>query len=181
MPSSANSSLVARRYAQAALELALEHNNVDQWRADLSALAEIWEQTQIALRLEDPKLGRARRMQEARELLQGRVNPLVLNMVLLLVERGRAALVPRVAAAFERIEREREHRVTAYVTSAIALTDPQRANLRQRLGQRTGSTVDLVENVDPSIYGGLIVRVGDELIDASIAGRLRRIEVQLGS
>ncbi len=177
----ANSTLVARRYAQAALELALEHNNLDEWRRDMTTLAETWEQTRIASRLSDPKLGRARRGQEAREVLKGRVNGLALNLVLLLVERGRAGMVPQVTAAFERLERERERRATAHVTSALPLTDVQRKGLQAALGRRTGLTIDLAETVDPSIIGGLIVRIGDELIDASVAGRLRRIEAQLGA
>lgn len=177
----ANSSLVARRYAQAALELAITHDNLEQWRADLAMLVAVWARTRIAARLDDPRLGRSRRMQEARSLLEGHINPLALNMVLLLIERSRASLVPSIAAAFERLERERERRATAYVTSAIALTDAQRASLRRSLGQRTDRTVDLVEAVDPSIIGGLIVRIGDELIDASIAGQLRRIEAHLSS
>lgn len=175
----ANNSLVARRYAQAALDLALDGDNLAQWRSDLAALAGIWQETRIAARLDEPKLGRTRRMQEARDLLQGRINPLALNMVLLLVQRGRASLVPLIAAAFERLERERERRETAYITSAIPLTDAQRTSLRDALGRRADRTVDLVEAVDPNIMGGLIVRVGDELIDASIAGRLRQIEAQL--
>ena len=98
--------------------------------ADLAALAQVWAQTRIAPRLDDPKLGRTRRMEEARAALQGHVNPLALNLVLLLVERGRAGLVPQIAAAFDRLERERERRVTAHVTSAIPLTDAQRSDLR---------------------------------------------------
>ncbi len=177
----ANNSLVARRYAQAVLELALEQKNLEQWRGDLAVLAQVWADPRVAARMDDPKLGRARRMQETRELLQGRIGPLALNLVLLLVQRGRTDLVPLIAAAFERLERERERRETAYVTSAIPLSEAQRASLRESLGQRTKKTIDLVETVDPSIMGGLIVRVGDELIDASVAGRLRQIEAQLSS
>lgn len=175
----ATSSLVARRYALAALDLAVENNNLAQWRADLATLAQVWAQTRIAARLDDPKLGRSRRMGEARTLLEGKVHPLALNLVLLLIERGRAGLVPAIAAAFERIEREREGRVSAHVTSAIPLSEAQRQSLREQLGRRTGRSVDLTEAVDPSILGGLIVRVGDELIDASIVARLRRLEAQV--
>ncbi len=175
----ANDSVVARRYAQAIQEIALERDNIDQWRADLRTITEVWRTTPVAVQLDDPKRGRGRRMEEARGLLQGRVNPLAVNLVLLLVQRGRAGLAPVIARQFERIEREREGRVTAQVTSAIPLTDPQKAGLRDQLGRRTGKIVDLEERVDPSIIGGLIVRVGDELIDASIAGRLRRIQAQL--
>ena len=177
----ATDTAVARRYAQAILELAVAHNNLDQWRGDLQTMSDIWRSTPVAVQLDDPKRGRSRRMEEARGLLQGRVNPLAVNLALLLVRRGRAGLVPVIARQFERIERDREGRVTAQVTSAIALTDAQRANLRDQLGQRSGKTVDLDERVDPSIMGGLVVRIGDELIDASIAGRLRRIQAQLTS
>ena len=90
MPVTPSGSLVARRYAQAALELALEHNNLDQWRSDLAALAEVWTRTRIAARLDDPKLGRARRLEEARTILQGRVNPLALNLVLVLIDHNRS-------------------------------------------------------------------------------------------
>ena len=175
----ANNSLVARRYAQAALELAVEHDNVAEWHVDMATLAATWAQTRIALMLDDPKLGRTRRMDEARRLLEGHVNPLALNMVLLLAERGRANLVPLIASAFERIEDERARRAKAYVTAAIALTDTQRANLRETLGRRTGREVELVETVDSSIIGAFIVRVGDELIDASVAARLRRMEAMV--
>ncbi len=175
----ATDTVVARRYAQAILELAVEHNNFDQWRGDLQTLSDVWRSTPVAVQLDDPKRGRSRRMEDARGLVQGRVNPLAVNLVLLLVQRGRAALVPAIAWQFERIERDREGRVTARVTSAIVLTDEQRANLRDQLGRRTGKIVDLEEKVDPAIMGGLVVRVGDELIDASIAERLRRIQAQL--
>lgn len=175
----ATDTIVARRYAQAILELAVAHDNVDQWHDDLQTLSDVWRSTPVAVQLDDPKRGRSRRMEDARGLVQGRVNPLAVNLVLLLVQRGRAALVPVIARQFERIERDREGRVTARVTSAIALTDEQRANLRDQLGRRSGKTVDLEEKVDPSIMGGLVVRVGDELIDASIAERLRRIQAQL--
>jgi len=173
--------MVARRYAQASLALAVEQNAVEQWQQDFATLTQVWKETPIALRLDDPKVGQSRRMDEARNLLGNRVSPLVLNLVLLLVQRGRVRLTPRVADAFERLERDRSGRVSGYVISALPLTEEQRVSLKQQLGKRTGRTVELEERVDPSILGGLIVRVGDELIDASVVGRLRRIEAELSS
>ncbi len=173
--------MVARRYAQASLELAVEQGAVEQWQQDFATLTQVWKETPIALRLDDPKVGKSRRMDEARNLLGNRISPLMLNLVLLLIQRGRARLAPRVADAFERLERDRSGRVSGYVISALPLTEEQRVSLRQQLGKRTGRTVELEERVDPSILGGLIVRVGDELIDASVVGRLRRIEAELSS
>ncbi len=173
--------MVARRYAQASLELAVEQGAVEQWQQDFATLTRVWRETPLALRLADPKVGQSRRMGEARDVLSNRVSPLVLNLVLLLVQRGRARLVPRVADAFERLERDRSGRVSGYVISALPLTEEQRQSLTRQLGKRTGRTVELEERVDPSILGGLIVRVGDELIDASVVGRLRRIEAELSS
>lgn len=173
--------LSARRYAQAVQEIAVEAGTVETWSNDLNLLARIWKETRIVRTLDDPKVGQTRRMAEARQRLGAHVSPLALNLVLLLIKKGRAGLVPRIADAFERLENDRSARITAQVTSAIPLTDEQRASLVEQLGQRTGRTVMLDERVNEDILGGLIVRVGDELIDASVAGRLRRIEAQLRS
>ena len=103
--------------------------------------------------LDDPKMGQSRRTDEARKRLADHVSPLALNLVLLLIKKGRAGLVPRIADAFERLENDRSARITAEVTSAIPLTAAQRAGLTVQLGRRTGKTVSLDERVDPRILG----------------------------
>ena len=174
-----NDLFIARRYANAVFALAQDNNTLAEWKSDMQTLSRIWIESHLARRLDDSKLGNVRRLSEARSILGSVVSPLAVNLVCLLLLRGRVQLVPIVAGVFDEMVRQSEGRIQLFVDSALTLTDPQRDNLRQRFAHRYGQGIELIENVDPSIIGGLVLRVGDELIDASIAGRLRRVAVAL--
>jgi F-type H+-transporting ATPase subunit delta len=105
----------------------------------------------------------------------------VLNLVLLLLRRGRIELLPRVAREFDRLDDERLQITHATATSAAPLEEDEARALASRLEQLTGGTVALDLQVDPDIIGGLIVRVGDRLIDGSVRGRLERLRSRLVS
>jgi F-type H+-transporting ATPase subunit delta len=170
---------MARRYAQAALELAIEHDELGVWQRDLARLARQWEDPQIRGYFEDMRVNKATRLERARELLGSSLGPRPLNMLLLLITRGATNLVPYIARQFVELERQREQTVVATVTSALPLTPQQEADLKARLAQQTGKEVQLQTVTDPSILGGLIIKVGDQLLDLSIAGKLTRLREQV--
>jgi F-type H+-transporting ATPase subunit delta len=170
---------MARRYAQAALELAIEHNELEVWRRELTRLARQWEDPQIRAYFEDMRVNKATRLARAREVLGPSLSQRPMNMLLLLITRGATNLVPYIARQFDELERQREQTVVASVTSALPLTPQQEADLKQRLRQQTGKDVELQTTVDPSILGGLIIKVGDQLLDLSIAGKLARLREQV--
>ena len=109
------------------------------------------------------------------------VSPPVLNLVQLLLTRGRIDLLPGVAREFARLDDLRLGVVHAAATSAAALSANDRRALTARLEQLTGGRVELVTSVDPSLLGGVVVRLGDRLIDGSVRGRLERLRGQLAS
>ncbi len=109
------------------------------------------------------------------------MGPKVLNLIALLLRRGRIEELPRVAAEFRRLDDERQGVTHATATSAAALTRDEVSALTERLEQTTGGRVALDIQVDPSLLGGLVVRVGDRLIDGSVRGRLERLRNQLVS
>lgn len=170
---------MARRYAQAALELAIEHDELAVWQQDLARLAREWEDPRIRGYFEDMRVNKATRLARAREVLGPSLSQRPLNMLLLLITRGATNLVPYIARQFGELERQRENAVVASVTSAIPLTPQQETGLRQRLAQQTGKDVQLQTSIDPSILGGLIIKVGDQLLDLSIAGKLSRLREQV--
>jgi F-type H+-transporting ATPase subunit delta len=170
---------IARRYAQAALELAIEYNELEAWRRDLTWLAQQWEDPQIRGYFEDMRVNKAARIARAREVLGPNLSRRALNMLLLLITRRATNLVPYIARQFVEIERQREQTVVASVLSAIPLTTQQEADLKQRLAQQTGKEVQLQTSIDPSILGGLIIKVGDQLLDLSISGKLARLHDQV--
>jgi F-type H+-transporting ATPase subunit delta len=161
------------------MELALEHDDLETWRSDLSLLAELWADPSLRAYLEDVRISKVARLQRSRDRLGSYISPRALNMVLLLISRGRSALVPYIARRFEELERERDQTVVAHVTSAAELTPDERSALTERIAQVTGKVVQLETEVKPSILGGLVIRVGDQLLDLSILGKLTRMRDQV--
>jgi F-type H+-transporting ATPase subunit delta len=111
--------------------------------------------------------------------LRGRASRPVENLVQLLLRRGRIEELPRVAAQFRRLDEARQGITHATATSAAALSPDEIRALTERLESTTGGRIVLDVQVDPSLLGGLVVRVGDRLIDGSVRGRLERLRNQL--
>jgi F-type H+-transporting ATPase subunit delta len=120
------------------------------------------------------------RMAAADQIFRGLSRP-VLNLVLLLLRRGRIEQLPRVAAEFRRLDDKRNGLTHATATSAAPLGPDEVRAITARLEQLTGGTIALETSVDPDLLGGVVVRVGDRLIDGSVRGRLERLRNQLAS
>ena len=105
----------------------------------------------------------------------------VLNLIGLMIRRGRIHELPKVAAEFRRLDNARQRITVATAVSAAPLSDDEIRALTERLQQSTGGPVELSVQVDPSLLGGLVVRIGDRLIDGSVRGRLERLRNQLVS
>lgn len=169
----------ARGYAQAAMNLALQGNALETWRADLALLRDLWAQEDIRAYLEDVRINKQKREERLRQVLGSKVSPMALNLVLVLNTRGRLSLIPYIARLFEDIERERERKIVAHVTTAEPLSPALRSNLQAQLQEQTGREIELQEQVDRSIMGGMVLQIGDQLLDLSVAGRLRRLREQV--
>ena len=173
--------VAARRYADAAFEVALAGNALDRWQADLTTAADILGRREVEPVVDNPAVPLAQRLAVTSGLLETRIDAQSLRLVRLLVERGRVAVLPRVAEEFTRQLNQHRGIVTATVTSAVALTDGESAQIRSRVEAMAGSKVELKTQVDPALIGGLTIQVGDRLLDASVRGRLERLRTQLQS
>jgi F-type H+-transporting ATPase subunit delta len=171
----------ARRYAEAAFEVALRDGELDGWRDDLALAAEVLGHPQAEAVVDSPAIATADRLAVTDKLLGDRLRPGALRLVRLLVERGRAREIGRLSEQFQRLLNAHRGIVVAMVTSAAPLTDDETAAVRQRVAAMTDATIDLRTAVDPSLLGGLTVQIGDRLLDASIRGRLERLRTQLNS
>ena len=168
----------ARRYAEAAHLLSKEGGNPDEWAAGLAAMGMLFGDTDGYRFLSNRRV----RVDQKRELIEkalaaGPQN--VVNLALLLLRRGRTALGPQIAQAYrEIIDRERgvSH---ALVTSAVELNAGELKDVQTRLSEIAGGTVMVRAEVDESIIGGLVVRIGDRLIDGSTRSRLVALKQQL--
>jgi F-type H+-transporting ATPase subunit delta len=169
----------ARRYAEAIGEIARRDGTPDAWLDDLRLAAAVVSEPELARLLDNPAVPVAARREVLGAILAGRVSHLALNLVLLLATRARIALVPAIAAEYKRLLDRGRGMVTATVTSPIPLEPDHLAAVADRLRSLTGRTVEVQAALDPALVGGLTVRVGDQLIDASVRGRLERLRDRL--
>ena len=171
----------ARRYAQAVFDIGKQTNSLDKWLADLTTLNATFGEHNVVTRLEDPNLNE----EEQRRVIDGALKPgavsdLARNLLYLLVRRQRLGLLPRIVEVFQEMYNKEKGVVVAEVTSAVPLDPVHKQRVADELSKMTGGKkVDLRVHEDPRILGGIIARIGDELIDASIATRLAELSERL--
>ncbi len=157
----------------------MRDGTLERWRSELELAAGLAGDRRAVAILSNPAIAIDRRAGVLRDLLSVRVTQPVLNLVQLMLRRGRIEELPRVASEFRRLDDERQGIVHATVTSAAELTQDEIRELTARLERSTGGRIALDVAVDPSLLGGLVVRVGDRMIDGSVLGRLQRLRNQL--
>jgi F-type H+-transporting ATPase subunit delta len=169
----------ARRYAEAAFELATRDDALDAWRDGLALAVRLLGDDQVTPIVDNPSVPLHEREVLIGRLLDGRVLPAVGRLASMLTRRNRLDLLPAIAAQYTRLVNRQRGIVEAIVTSATPLTPDETTALRSRVEAMTGARVDLQSTIDPALIGGLTLRVGDRLLDASIRGRLSRLRDQL--
>jgi F-type H+-transporting ATPase subunit delta len=169
----------ARRYAEAVFELGVEQNTVDRWLQDLRLIADYFSDHRLIFLLSEPNIQLPKKELMVKDLLDGKVQAEALALAQLLVERGLVELAPRIRDEFARKYDDYHHQIHANLTTAMPIDEVTRAGVVADLQRLTGKKVLLNEQVDPSILGGAIARVGDTLIDGSVRRRLQLLRQQL--
>lgn len=121
------------------------------------------------------------RIELVRDVLGDRVHPTTMSIVSFLIEADRARDLSKIADRVAAIAAEERAREVAEVRSAVPLSDAQRERLTQALSRATGKQVEVKVVVDPTVMGGVVARVGDEVFDGSVASRLEDAKQALGS
>ncbi len=168
---------VVRRYASTLLDAAAEAAIGEEvLRADLEGVAATLEASAELTEFVDNRLLEPQVKRSGLEaVFSGKVQPLTLNFLRLLVDRRRASLLPDITAAAVDILDGRSGVATAQVRSAVALTEAQTESLRSRLAAYTGQQIRLDARVDESLKGGLVASVGDLVFDGTVETQLERL------
>ncbi|MGB3311958.1 MAG: ATP synthase F1 subunit delta [Nodosilinea sp.] len=177
------SSEIAGPYAKALMSVADDNSAVDQVGGEVANLLEVLASSdELIAFLSNPLMAPDSKKEVLRQVSEGNVSGFLLNFLMLLVDRGRIAFLQPVLQQYQTLLRERNQTVLADVTSAIELSDDQQNAIRDRVKAMTGAnSVELSIQVDPSLIGGLVIKVGSQVIDASLRGQLRRIGMQLAA
>lgn len=163
----------ARAYARAAFEVAKARGQQAKWSEMLAFLAAVANDADMARLIASPTIGRDKLAELMLNVAQGRLTPEGENLVRLLAENARLALLPLIAVEFEELRRAEEGRMDVRVVSAKPLGSDEQAKLVEALGKRLGKVITLANEVDESLIGGAIVYAGDLVIDGSMRGRLQ--------
>jgi F-type H+-transporting ATPase subunit delta len=171
---------VAIAYARALLELANEANSAQPAGQELRDLRKIIETIpQFGQILNDPAIGVEERAKLIHTVFDGRVSQLVLNFLGLLNEKGRLALLAAISGAYDDLLDQQLGKMDVDVTVAQQLDPQQLEEVRQKVGGALKREATVHQVVDPSIIGGLILRVQDRLFDGSVRAQLAAIRRQL--
>jgi F-type H+-transporting ATPase subunit delta len=168
-------------YVEALLSLAKAHNLTEEFgtqtKAILDALAGSPDLVEF---LNSPVVKAADKKAVLQKVVGDSLHPFMLNFLMLLVDRNRMFCLAGICEQYQAALRKLKGIVLAEVTSAVALSDEQTATVRDKVKAMTGANdVELATTIDPSILGGVIIKVGSQLLDSSLRSQLRRIGMSI--
>jgi len=168
----------ARRYAEAAFDVANRNGSLDDWEEQLAAVAAILAEPSLNRAFTSPVVPRERK----EELILNafpEMEDMVRNFLVLLVRQDRLNLLPDILTTFRALLNEHRGIQVVEVTTSEPLASSERDQVAARLAQHLGHQVVIETRVDPNIIGGLVARVGDKVLDGSVRGRLDRLRAAL--
>lgn len=164
---------IARNYAEALLTLARKSGDLDGWGQTLNAIsASVESEPRLRNFMAAPQIAAAEKIAVLEKALAGRIPRLMVRYLEKLVQNRRQLLLPVIAVEYGNLVDDAEGRVHAQVTVSRDASDADRATIAAQLGRATGKTVVPHVMVNPAILGGVIVRIGDRVMDGSIRRRL---------
>jgi F-type H+-transporting ATPase subunit delta len=170
---------IARPYAQAVFSLAKDQGRLTQWSEMLRFIAEVWSNDRVQLALANPKFTKEDAERLLLDICAERLDGAACNLLMLLVRNNRLQVLPHIVELYEQLREEHENIVEARVESAFPMSDQQLTRLVATLEQRTGRKVQATVSVAPELIGGVTVKVGDDVWDASVRGQLSNMAAAL--
>ena len=167
-----------QRYAKALFDLAVEKDSTDQWAADLALLAEAMQDEQFNLFLKHAEVPLDRKIESLATVLP-EIDPMVRNLGSLLITRNSVDTIGDVAASYSRLVDDQLGRQRIEVTTAVELEPAEAERIRQFVADLVQREVVMSTQVDESILGGMIIQIGDRLMDGSTRSKLEELRKQI--
>jgi F-type H+-transporting ATPase subunit delta len=168
-------STLARPYARAAFEYALDHNELTQWYGQLATVAAVAAHDAMAAVLGNPALTAAQQADKLSAVCGDALSVQARNFIAILAANKRLALLPEIYELFAQYKADREKSVDVEVVSAFDLPASVRDKLAQALGRKLERQVTVQTSTDSNLLGGVLIRAGDLVIDGSVRGKLDRL------
>lgn len=174
---------LAKRYAKALLDVAVQRKTVRETEEQIVAIGKLWGETKdLREVMGHPSVRSKDKAHILREVFEKRVTRDVMEFLVILLEGRRLDLLPEIGQSYDELADAYEGLVRVEVRSFLPLSPEERKRLVDTLGRITGGrTVSLLEQEDKGLLGGMTVRIGDVLVDGSVAGRLKTLKEMLAA
>jgi F-type H+-transporting ATPase subunit delta len=181
MKGSALSTEIAEPYAQALMSVAQDKNLTEQFSQDIRALLDLLKNSEdLRLFLGSPIIQETDKKAVLEKVIGDQTNPYLKRFLLLLIDKRRIVFLEEVCQQYLEQMRKLTNTVLAEVTATTELTEEQRQSVGEKVKALTGAqSVEITTNVDPDLLGGVVIKVGSQVYDASLRGQLRRITLNL--
>lgn len=174
-------STLARPYARAAFSAAVDSGDISAWSSALQTLAVISNAEGVADVLANPSVAALDKAKTLADVAGEDCNEGARNLLNVLAENGRFALLSEISAQFDQLKADHEKSADVLVTSAFELSDDQLKSLTEKLSAKLDRAVELTVKVDAALIGGVVIRTGDLVIDSSVRGKLSKLADAMNS
>ncbi|TVR73155.1 MAG: ATP synthase F1 subunit delta [Sphaerobacteraceae bacterium] len=171
----------AKRYGQAAFDVAREHGLVDQWELDFLMISDVLSDPGTMDYFQSPAVRRSAKVEALTSMLPDESQVLLRNLLLLLLERRRFHQIQDVVAVFQSLVLEERGIAVARVATAVELTEEELEMVRGRLSTILNKQIEIVPQVNPEIIGGIVAQIGDDLFDGSVRSQLASLKRRLAN
>ncbi|MCT4661753.1 MAG: F0F1 ATP synthase subunit delta [Tissierellales bacterium] len=172
--------LVAKRYAVAFYDLAKEENALDKWYEELSVIVKsFYDEKEFMTMMASPQLNTQEKKDLVKNILEGKADNSVLNLIELLIDKGRFGIFDDVFAEFEVLYLEEKNILHAKAYSVVPLTEDKLTQLKNVLENKLNKKIEIENEIQKDLVGGVMLKIGDKIIDGSIKRRLELLRDEL--
>lgn len=167
---------VAKRYAKSLLDLAIENNIVDEISKDMqNVLNTIRANRELSVFFKSPIINTDKKDAVLRSIFEGKIHKMILTFFSIITRKKREYYIEDITASFIELYKEYRNIQTAVLITAVKADDAVKKEMLSLIAKTTANTIELEEQVDPSIIGGFILRWGDRQVDTSVARKLHEL------
>ena len=173
--------LLARRYAKAAFDLAVEMDTMEQSKDDMALVLETAEQSKdLRLLMKSPVIRAEKKIAVLHEIFKDHIGELIIRFLDLIVKQRREPIFLEIARQFIVLYKERENITTTWLTTPVKISGEIRDKVVRLIEQHTQSTVELIEEIDEDLIGGFVLNFDDKQYDASLKRKINRLKKEFG-
>ncbi|MCC7332717.1 MAG: ATP synthase F1 subunit delta [Flavobacteriales bacterium] len=169
---------VASRYAKSLLGIAIENNCLEAVQQDMFLIATVCKENRELQNLLKSSIVRGDKKLAVLKTIFSSINNISVSFIKIIVDKKREAMLFDIATAFVEAYKLHKNIKTAYVTSAVLLTVDQKEQIKKLIATTYNSTIEFEEVIDPSIIGGIVLRIGDKQVDQSIKRKLQNLAME---